>query len=256
VTVSVCGDSFGIDAYLLCATPRTGSTLLCGLLRSTGLAGRPESYFRLPDEKEWADRWQLPRNGARAFDYGDYVRAAVVAGSTPNGVFGARVMWGTLEEIVTKLGTVDPDLAGGDLKLLTRVFGRIQFLYLWRDDTVAQAVSWARAEQTHFWQDGETLLPGGHEPRFDFQQIHTLVRTIDEHNAAWRAWFALFKVQPYLVSYEDLMADPAGVTRDILTILGLHYAGALAPGTRRQADQLNHDWIAEYRALTVSRRVR
>src|SRR5205814_9813031 len=58
VTVSASVDSSGIDAYLLCGTPRTGSTLLCGLLRSTDVAGRPESYFRLPDEQAWADRWQ------------------------------------------------------------------------------------------------------------------------------------------------------------------------------------------------------
>jgi trehalose 2-sulfotransferase len=250
VTVSVSADSFGIDAYLLCGTPRTGCTLLCGLLRSTDLAGRPESYFRLPDEQAWADRWQLPRNGTGALDYGDYVRAAVVAGSSPNGVFGARVMWGTLEEIVTKLGTVYPQIAGVDLELLTRAFGRIHFVHLWRDDTVAQAVSWARAEQTHFWQDGDGTLPG-HEPRFDFQQIHTLVQTIDEHNAAWRAWFAMCEVQPHLVRYEDLTANPASVTRGILDFLELHLSAdpVLAPGTRRQADQLNHDWIAQYRAM-------
>jgi len=251
VTVSVSAYSLGVDAYLLCGTPRTGSTLLCGLLRSTDLAGRPESYFRLPDEQAWADRWQLPRNGAGAFDYGDYVRAAVAAGSSPNGVFGARVMWGTMEQIVTKLSIVHPDFAGADLELLTRAFGRIRFVHLRRDDTVAQAVSWTRAEQTHFWQDGETVLPGGHEPRFDFQQIHALVQTIDEHNVGWRTGFAMFEVQPYLVRYEDLAADPAGVTRGVFDFLGLHLSAdpVLAPGTRRQGDRINHDWIAQYRAM-------
>ena len=31
-------------------------------LRSTGVAGRPESYFRQPDEESWADRWGLDRS--------------------------------------------------------------------------------------------------------------------------------------------------------------------------------------------------
>jgi len=250
VAVPVAADSSRIDAYLICGTPRTGSTLLCGLLRSTEVAGRPESYFRLPDEQTWADRWRLARIGAGAFDYGGYVRAAVVAGSSPNGVFGARVMWGTLQEIVTKLGTVYPDLAGADLELLTRAFGRMRFVYLWRDDTVAQAVSWARAEQTHFWHEGDTALPG-YEPRFDFELIHTLVQTIDEHNAAWRHWFAAFDVRPELVRYEDLAADPARETRGILDFLGLRLPAdqMIVPRHRRQADNLNHDWIARYRAV-------
>jgi LPS sulfotransferase NodH len=250
VTVSVDADSSSIVAYLICATPRTGSTLLCGLLWSTEVAGRPESYFRLPDEQWRADGWRLPRNAAGDFDYGDYVRAAVVAGSTPNGVFGARIMWGTLEEIVAKLGTVYPDLGGADLDLLTRAFGGSQFVHLWREDIVAQAVSWARAEQTSFWQDGDTALPG-HESRFDFEQIHALVQTIAAHNAAWRDWFDAFDVQPHPVRYEDLVADPAGVTRGILDFLGLHLPAdrVIVPGTRRQADQITYDWIARYRAL-------
>ncbi|GAB3435645.1 Stf0 family sulphotransferase [Flindersiella endophytica] len=228
--------------------------MLCGLLRSTGVAGRPESYFRLPNEQDWADRWQLARDADGRFGYDDYVRAAIADGSTPNGVFGGRVMWGTLDEMVAKLAVVHPELAGAraGLDLLERAFGRTRFVHLRRDDTVAQAVSWARAEQTKFWQDGDTALDG-REPRYDFEQIDLLVRTIEEHNAAWRAWFADAGVEPYVVRYEDLTADPAAVTRGILDFLDLVLpAGCeLVPGHRRQADQVNDDWIARYRAATA-----
>ncbi|HKF37998.1 MAG TPA: Stf0 family sulfotransferase, partial [Ktedonobacteraceae bacterium] len=32
-------------SYLTCATPRSGSTLLCEALSNTGLAGYPKEYF-------------------------------------------------------------------------------------------------------------------------------------------------------------------------------------------------------------------
>ena len=32
-------------SYLVCATPRSGSTLVCQALKETGIAGRPEEYF-------------------------------------------------------------------------------------------------------------------------------------------------------------------------------------------------------------------
>ncbi len=32
-------------SYLVCATPRSGSTLLCEALLATGVAGRPREYF-------------------------------------------------------------------------------------------------------------------------------------------------------------------------------------------------------------------
>ena len=242
----------GFDAYLLCGTPRTGSTLLCGLLRDTGIAGRPQSYFRVPGEEYWADHWRLSRDEHGSFDFRDYVRAAIAEGSTPNGIFAARVMWGTLDELVAKLGALHADLppAGADLDLLTRAFGRVRFVHCWRADTVAQAVSWARAEQTQFWQHDDTPLPD-REPRFDFEQIHGLVRTIGEHNDAWRKWFTTFDVRPHSVRYEDLTTDTDRVTSGILGFLGLDLpAGhAFVPRHRRQADQLNHDWARRYRAI-------
>lgn len=237
------------NSYLICGTPRTGSTLLCGLLQSTGIAGVPESYFRLPDEQSWADRWQLGRDPQGAFDYSDYMRAAVGAGSTDNRIFGARVMWGTMDKVVARLGAVHPDLAGEDLKLLTRVLGPTRFVHLWRDDTVAQAASWVRAEQTQYWQDGNARPPG-HEPYFDADAIAGCVRTIDQHNAAWRDWFAAFDVQPYAVRYEDLTGDNAGATRGLLDFLGLDppVDQTIRAGHRRQADQINHDWVTRFRA--------
>lgn len=169
-------------AYLLCGTPRTGSTLLCGLLRSTGVAGRPESYFRAPDEQVRAERWGLVHPDG-SISYGDFVRAAIREGSTGNGLFGARIMWGTMDELVAKLGAVYPDLAGADDELPARALGPTRFIHLWREDTITQAVSWARAEQSGHWQSGDAVVGS---PRFDFQLIDELVDTIRQHNAAWR----------------------------------------------------------------------
>lgn len=84
-----------LDAYFICATPRTGSSLLCGLLASTGVAGRPESYFRTEDQPVWAARWGIADPCGRG-DYGEFLRCARLEGTTENGVFAARVMWGTL----------------------------------------------------------------------------------------------------------------------------------------------------------------
>jgi len=44
-------------SYLICATPRSGSFLLCETLKDTGLAGNPEEYFWRDDEPAWTARW-------------------------------------------------------------------------------------------------------------------------------------------------------------------------------------------------------
>jgi len=97
-------------SYLLCGTrgnpptPRTGSTLLCSLLASTGVAGRPVSYFREPDQQRWASRFGLATADKDDLDFGDFVRGAVRVGSTGNAVFAARIMWGTMHLLVQGLG--------------------------------------------------------------------------------------------------------------------------------------------------------
>ncbi|MEU4832628.1 Stf0 family sulfotransferase [Streptosporangium sp. NPDC023615] len=244
-----------IDAYFVCATPRTGSSLLLGLLESTGVAGRPQAYFREPDEPLWADRWRIPRTARGGFDYADYVRAALTAGRGANGVFGAKFMWGTVEHVVARLGAVHPDLAGDDAGLLRRVFGRTRFVLLRRDDVVAQAVSWLRAEQTGVWYvGGNGEISGaatgdGRPPVFDREGIDRFVRTIEEHNAAWEAWFASQGIRPYPMRYEDLARDTEGATRDLLAFLGLDPPGerVITARHRRQADELTRRWTARYR---------
>lgn len=239
------GPSGRADAYLICATPRTGSSLLCGLLDSTGVAGHPESYFRRPDEQSWAEHWGIASAGGGRFRYADYLHAALDAGRTGNGVFAARIMWGTMTELTGQLGVVYPDLAGTGIRLLRRAFGATRFIYLYRDDVLAQAVSRLRAEQTSVWFQAVTAEQPrpAREPRFDRDQIRRLVHLIGAHNVAWREWFESAGAEPYPVRYEDLAADPAGVAGAALGFLGLELPAGreILVRHRRLADELNVD---------------
>ena len=234
-----------LDAYLICATPRTGSSLLCGLLASTGVAGNPESYFRQQDEPSWAARWGISEPDG-TFEYARYLQRALAAGRSENGVFGARVMWGTLDEIVDKLGTVFPDLARRDLDLLNRAFGQLKFVYLRRRDVVAQAVSWLRAEQTQVWVARRDQPRG--EPHFEFDRLREMHRIIDNDNAAWQTWFTAVGAEPHRVTYEDLDRDPVGVTRRVLDFLGLELPAGRTVQVRhrRLSDRLNAEWVERY----------
>lgn len=243
----------GLDSYLVCATPRSGSTLLCGLLDSSGVAGHPASYFDPRGLQEYADAWGIKRSsGGRIDDV--FVRAALVAGRTPNGVFGGRVMAETLPVLVDDLAAASrPGVT--DLELLAVRLGRLRFVHLRRGDVVAQAVSWARSLQTHFWHPGEAVAPGGHEPRYDEGLIGELVTKIETLEARWTSWFADQGVVPQEVTYEELAADPPGTAGKVLDRLGLQVPRdhRLETTHQRQADQVNAEWIHAYRSLRQGR---
>ena len=47
------------DSYVICTSPRSGSTLLCKLLAATGVSGNPESYFHEPSVSSWQTELNL-----------------------------------------------------------------------------------------------------------------------------------------------------------------------------------------------------
>jgi trehalose 2-sulfotransferase len=230
-------------SYLLCGTPRTGSTLLCSLLSSTGVAGHPDSYFRGPDEQAWADELGVPARAGRALDYADFIAAVRDRATSDNGVFGARVMWGSLERVIDGLarGSARPDV-----EVLQEAFGPLTALHLRRQDTVAQAVSWARAEQTGYWQQGDVAQA---KAQLDLDRLTGLVRTIREDNQAWQAWFGEQDLTPLVVTYEELAGDRRGTVAKILAHLGLTVPSRWQPASphHKQADELNAQWTQAYR---------
>ena len=226
--------------YFLCGTPRTGSTLLCSLLSSTGVLGRPESYFREPDEGRWARRFDLPVSGERVRDYRTFTRAVRASATSDNGIFAARVMWGSLERLREGL---DEPSDRSDLAALEGAFGRLAFVHLAREDVVGQAVSWARAEQTGYWQHGDAAVGS---PAPDLAQMTDLVATIRAHNTSWRAWFASNGIQPHHLTYEEVVGEPRSAVAGIAARLHVALPATWQPVSphRKQADRVNEEWAA------------
>jgi trehalose 2-sulfotransferase len=230
----------------MCGTPRTGTTLLCQYLTSTEVAGRPHSYFRKQNMTAWAEGWRiLSANGTYSFS--DYLIAARAAAGTENGTIGIRVMWGTLEEMTAELGQLYPHLASNDLALLENAFGPLKFIYLYRDDVIAQAISLYRAEMTGHWHTVEGQKPK-QPPVFDFDAIKSRLEMLEQHNLAWKNWFQKADVKPLAISYEALSADPVGSTKRALDFLGLELPEyrQLKAVNQRLADETTVAWIEQF----------
>jgi LPS sulfotransferase NodH len=233
-------------SLIISFVPRSGSWYLAGLLASTGVAGTPSEAFFPAFEEEVRQK-----NGIQTDEeYFEWVRAN---GCTRNGSFATKLPWAHLQDVLGRTRRMHgEDL--DDVAALATEFPNPSFLRLRRRDVVAQAVSWARAQQTNQWQ---AYVSTTKEPVFDFAMIDTHARFIGREEAAWDEWFAKNGIAAREVYYEDVLADPRREITKIVAWLGHELPEDVEvkpyPGFERQADQLNEEWAQIYRARLLEK---
>jgi LPS sulfotransferase NodH len=251
-------------SYLVCATPRSGSTMLCETLAQTGVAGNPLEFFEAVPETGVPRRpqdylagcddpqalglvecapphdppWYSDLRGIAGYaEHLDNVRRW---GTTPNGVFGAKIMWAHLVDLGRQLGADDLH------QHVDALFDRPRFVWVRRMDTVRQAVSLWRAMQTQSWRAENE--PGAGEPQYSYAALRHLVELLVSHDAAWERFFAR-SGRVLTLTYEDIAADPRTALRRTLEHVGVGAADGdldALPRTRRQADERSDAWAAAY----------
>lgn len=229
-----------INNYIICATPRSGSNLLCEILSSLGFAGNPAEHFWDPPGSEvepLADRWPH----------------VLQSGTCPDGVFGTKLMWYQAERLQREL----PAVVGMPDEPLTRIFATIlddpKYVYLTRRDRVRQAVSLVRAMQTGQWR---SMDPEAGAPKYNAEAISREIEFLLDDERNWEGFFARNALAPYRLTYEDLDSAPQDTVAGLLAFLG--HRGSLAISLRaarhqRQADDATGAWVSAYRAEQTTR---
>lgn len=246
-------DNAAIDAYIICGTPRSGSTMLCDLLTDSG-AGRPASYCRRQDIPAIAAELGVSPLPASAGFERAYLNAVIAAGRGAGRLFGLRLMQENAPELLAMLDRLHPGLPS-DRARLGAAFGRVSYVHLSRANKVAQAVSLLKAARSGLWHrqadgsDRERYAAEG-EAVYQAAQIEATAARLEQDDAAWRSWFSRQGITPFAIVYETFAADPATVMAPLLATLGLDPAVAarIVPRTARLADAESADWIARFEA--------
>ena len=244
------------DSYVICTSPRSGSTLRCNLLAATGIAGKPESHFHDPSIADWLGYYDLTPDAALSERevLAQIFRAAIAEGSGDTGLFGLRLQRHSFDFFTEKLAVLHAGLSS-DVERFQAAFGPTLFIHLTRRDKVEQSVSYVKAQQSGLWHaapDGTEIerLSPPQEPRYDAGEIRAKFDEVTAFDRDWEAWFESEKIDPLRITYEALSKDPLAALRQVLDRLGLDPAAAsgVTPGVAKLADKTSREWAARFRA--------
>jgi trehalose 2-sulfotransferase len=267
-------------SFLICSTPRSGSTLLCEALRNTGLAGKPEEYFQEladtgrprspqdyfaeatdPSLRELVSECAAPVeidplvDASRFRAWPDYFEWVLARGTTPNGAFGAKVMWPYLRAFTGHLAAEVRGCARArdDAEVLGRVLPHLRYVFVTREDRAGQAVSLWRALQTWRWRRDPEMGGMGESLRlrYSFEAIDHLVQLLSDEEAAWLDWFEQHGIEPLTLVYEEFATAYEATALAVLRHVGVRLPADLRFGRRRmrrQADELSREWVDRYTA--------
>jgi LPS sulfotransferase NodH len=172
------------------------------------------------------------------------MNALVTKKTSPNGVFGIKAHYHQLVEAFgdTELVSVHPRDLGDH-------FPNLHLVHIKRLDRVGQAVSFALATQTEQWTSAHE--PPATPPRYDHEQIRSLLDWIEREEGAWERFIAACTAPVFRVVYEDFIEAIEETITAVMEFLEIEVPPGFAvpaPTLARQADELNAEWVARFAA--------
>lgn len=221
------------NGYMICSTPRCGSTLLAFVLLACGSMGVPHEYLHpTVHMPALARRFGLmTRNNSINID--DYFARIRKFRTSANGVFGVKVHYSQLAPALHIQGIAE----FVDTARLVRIRRR---------DTVSQAISLYAASATRLWStfDAETARAAPYPP-YDGSAISQCLQTIRTQDTGWEKLFATRALGPLDIWYEDFIAAPDSVCKMVCEHVGVNPSWIFDlghAGLQRLADAQAKDW--------------
>lgn len=214
--------------------------MLCTGLAESGVAGYPVEYFIPWDEPGWLQLWRI-----RSFE--DFLHVMLLEGTSPNGVFSTKIMWGHVAHILGRVTGI-PQYRGLEApQLFPAIFPNVHYVWLSRRNLLRQAVSHAKAIQTGVWAV-TAPEPDATEgtPDCDVGLIERLYQEVSQQERCWQQFFDRSHIQPLRLWYEDLVEDYPGTLRQVLSHVQVPIPNdldSLRPSVSRQSSSLNERWV-------------
>lgn len=252
---------------IICATQRSGSTLLCKELEATGVLGRPKEFYL-----------KAATLSSKA-EANDFIAMMTSAGTTENGVFAVKLMqdqWHLVEKAHSEFSThlvsdiskkiFNKPKVERNAQSLYDFYKDALWVYLQRQDLIAQAVSREMARQTNICHavpngaskaglgakhghclEGSELIDYNLQTHYDFDSIFKHVQAIKREEQLWQEFFSAYKINPFSLSYERIVTAKAYLL-DLAGKLNIHLPHTpVNSSLLKLANEVNDEWSQLFR---------
>ena len=233
-------------SYTIWFSQRTGSTLLCKAIESTGIAGNPREWFNC--QPDLLTFFHQPTHA----ELQDYLWKI---GGTSNGVFGINHSYyephfSQLIETLRKFPACPPEVTHRNA-VWEHIFPNHKHIFMTRRNKIRLAVSWWRAIQSGEWHVGmdEQRKPVDLSNAYSFDAINHLYNECSMREAGIQEFFTEDGITPLNIFYEDFVQEYEQTVRTILDYLELDSRSApIAPPALTQlADTVSEEWVQRFR---------
>ncbi|MCE8018920.1 hypothetical protein HOP51_02130 [Halomonas sp. MCCC 1A11036] len=223
--------------YFICSTQRSGSSYLCHLLRATNVLGRPGEIFGKAKAISNIER----KIGISSENYELFAKEVFRHWRSSNGVSGVKVHYHQFEELVSKVR-------------LGKIFPNIKFIFIDRDDVVAQAVSLYKARVSGKWSSDHNAI---REAVYSYKEIKSCLDILVSEKNKWKAFFSVCGINPLRISYEELEVAPERKVSLICSYLNVDVKefsaeNALEVKIKKQRDVETKEWIDRFRQDSIN----
>ncbi len=212
---------------IIASTVRSGSHMLGHALHQTGAFGFPLEYVNEKNLQRWKQIFNTQ-------SLGDTLSQIQKHRTSPNGVFGIKIHYSHLHQF-------------GGFDNLKKYFVNPAFVWLTRDDMMAQAVSLSIAKQTGAWISQQNVE--NDEMHFDAKQIDNGLRRVIFENASWQYVLNASGSRFMHVNFADVKSNTASVIRQIADFMQVEVDTTNLPNkpvTKKQSKQINQLWIEKF----------
>jgi LPS sulfotransferase NodH len=249
---------------VVCTQQRSGSTLLGEAIYFAGGLGCPLEYFHSGFRPGFERRWATGT-------FSDYLAALYRFRTDASGTFSVKLFWVDVMHLLQELDAplfdrighvdalaIDDDTHRNIFRLLSKLLPNPVFIFLTRQDGLAQAVSLSIAAQSRTWRwiPGKQNRDASITPKFDFGQLVRCLATIQNCDRHWRNFFNANGITPLQTTYEDLAANSAEQLRAILVYLDRPSVAEIAPPRMRKQADFHSEHLVERFKQEFSRRAK